>query len=100
MKKNTARLVECGLVDKLGPQEPGSSQTSAKTPPRRSSSSRRTASSWRTAATRSTQSTQSTLSTLSETPSEPTSERVIDFSRVQAAHRRYWAAMGGGPPDL
>jgi hypothetical protein len=80
MKKNTARLVECGLVDKLGPRQP--SQSCAAGPPPRP------------------EPTQFTEPTESGTPNEPEAERKIDLSRVQAAHRRYWAAMGGSPRNL
>jgi len=76
MKKNTARLVECGLVDKLGPQQPSQSPAAEATPPPPSPPK------------------------LSKPFDEPEEERQTDLSRVQAAHRRFWAAMGGSPKDM
>jgi hypothetical protein len=87
MKQNTARLVECGLVDKLGlgtpqPQTPTAETTTTPSPKEFETSDK-------LEEERKTQSS-----------GEPGRERNIDLSRVQTAHQRYWSAMGGSTKDF
>lgn len=89
IKENTTRLVEAGLVDKLGVPEAPQSPADETMLPSEDNAEPNTASEGGDS---------QAFEEYEET--EEFEEEPIDLSRVQAAHIRYWAAMGDYPDKV